>query len=694
MIRRAAVSFVAAFSLLLASCGGGSGGSGTSNNSAGGSAGAVNLAPPAAESLTVGDVQQVLAQAIAQAQADGHPAVISVVDRVGNVLAVFRMNGTPQDANGYLPVKIEDAPNGNDIQLEGLAQLTLSIGRIVRLPYEASAIAKAVTGAYLSSSGNAFSTRTASEIVQSTFPPTGANGPTTGLGSGPLFGVQFSQLPCSDLSARYSAAGTTFRNAVTGAETVSAGLIGPKRSPLGLSADPGGFPLYKNGVVVGGIGVEADGVYTDDPNTQVANLTVDERIALAGTVGYDAPASITANTIYAAGTQLLYSDVTTSQLSSVAGASYATASAQGALEAVTGYTAGTIVAGETYGTEASGIRPAATAEFPTAGAYVLSDGSGNDRYAARAGTDAADVGTALTASEVQAILTQAYAVMSEARAAIRNPVSSSAQVSISVVDTHGVALGLVRGPDAPIFGTDVSLQKARTAAFFSNPAAASDLTANPDPVVAPAAGLQGPTVASFVSAIRTFLNDPTALTGHYAFTDRAGGDMSRPTFPDGTVGSPNGPFSVPASQFTPFATGLQAALIIDNLAEHLVYINNILAIDTAHRCTANPDVVTGQNRLQNGIQIFPGSVPIYRGNQLVGGVGISGDGVNQDDMIGFLGLNNAGVQLGTISNAPKAIRADQIVVPLSGGKSINLDYIICPQSPFLSSNVQNPCEGL
>src|SRR3546814_9015992 len=105
-------------------------------------------------------------------------------------------------------------------------------------------------GAYLSSGGNAFSTRTASMIVQEHFPPA----PTTaGLESGPLFGVQFSQLPCSDLAARFGAGG-------------AAALIGPKRSPLGLSADPGGLPLYKNGVLVGGIGVMGDGVYGSDPN--------------------------------------------------------------------------------------------------------------------------------------------------------------------------------------------------------------------------------------------------------------------------------------------------------------------------------------------------------------------------------------------------------------------------------------------
>ena len=51
---------------------------------------------------------------------------------------------------------------------------------------------------------------------------------------------------------------------------------------------------------------------------------------------------------------------------------------------------------------------------------------------------------------------------------------------------------------------------------------------------------------------------------------------------------------------------------------------------------------TGNTRLTNGIQIFPGSMPIYRGNQLVGAIGVSGDGIDQDDMVAFLGLANAG----------------------------------------------------
>jgi hypothetical protein len=86
-------------------------------------------------------------------------------------------------------------------------------------------------------------------------------------------------------------------------------------------------------------------------------------------------------------------------------------------------------------------------------------------------------------------------------------------------------------------------------------------------------------------------------------------------------------------------------------------------------------------------------VPIYRGDKLIGGIGVSGDGIDQDDMASFLGLNNAAVRLGTISNAPKAIRADNIVVDL-GNANVRLRYVNCPFAPFLDSNEQNVCEGL
>ena len=40
---------------------------------------------------------------------------------------------------------------------------------------------------------------------------------------------------------------------------------------------------------------------------------------------------------------------------------------------------------------------------------------------------------------------------------------------------------------------------------------------------------------------------------------------------------------------------------------------------------------------RNGIVFFPGSIPLYRGDRLIGGLGVSGDGVEQDDYVSYLG---------------------------------------------------------
>lgn len=587
---------------------------------------------PALEALTVADVQRIIAQAAGEAKARGAKATIAVVDRVGNVLAVYRMTGA-----------------GTTMRINAPTQLPANV-----FPSELGAIAKAITGAYLSSGGNAFSTRTASMIVQQHFPPAPS---TPGLESGPLFGVQFSQLPCSDLNTRFP-----------GSAVPVDAMIGPKRSPLGLAADPGGFPLYKNGVVVGGVGVLADGVYGFDPNVLDFDNDLDELIAFAALQGFSPLPTIRADRIPVDGTTLRFSDATASKLHPLQSSFAALGSAAGALIPVAGYYAGSsILPGVAYGTERSGVRFATAADFSNPEAFVLSDGKGANRFPIRGGADAAEVGTALTPAEVRAVLEEAFKIMSRARAQIRRPLDSPAQVTISVVDSWGTALGVVRSPDAPMFGTDVSLQKARTVAFFSNRRAGELLLADPDPGVAP-------TVAAF----RTFLSDNTALTGKTAFSNRAIGNLARPYFPDGEVGRPNGPLSVPITKFSPFATGLQTTLIARTLG--------------SNRCTNVPLAPSGQQRLANGIQIFSGSVPIYRGNVLVGAIGVSGDGIDQDNMIGFLGVNNGGLKVGGISNAPKTMRSDRIVVNV--GVGVRLRYISCPFAPFLDTSIQNVCEGL
>ena len=319
--------------LLLTSCGGGGGGSTVATATPMSTASV--YAGPTQSALTVADVQKVIAQAAEEALARNRPAVIAVTDRVGNVLAVYAMTGAP-------PTATTRAGTTGNTDLQGVA-----------VPATLAAIAKAITGAYLSSGGNAFSTRTASMIVQEHFPPS-AN--TVGLEGGPLFGVQFSQLPCSDLSQRFGAAG-------------AAAMIGPKRSPLGLAADPGGLPLYKDGVLVGGIGVMADGDYGFDREVADVDTDDEELIAVAGGAGFAAPAEIRADRITVDGTSLRYVD--SEAIRTTPANARPLAALPGAFVAVTGYTPAQASAGVAFGAESSGIRKATVAEFDNPDAYVL-----------------------------------------------------------------------------------------------------------------------------------------------------------------------------------------------------------------------------------------------------------------------------------------------------------------------------------
>jgi uncharacterized protein GlcG (DUF336 family) len=384
------------------------------------------------------------------------------------------------------------------------------------------------------------------------------------------------------------------------------------------------------------------------------------------------------------GTSLRFSDASAGTLKSAPGSAPAFASlgaAVGSFTAVNGYyVGGSALAGQAYGTEASGLRLATAAEFSTPGAMVLTNGSGQVRFPIRGGTDGADGLSALTAAEVRAVLEEAFTIMTRARAQIRRPLDSRAQVSITVVDSRGQILGIVRSPDAPVFGIDVSAQKARSASLFSATFAATELGADPSA-----------DVRSFVQKTRDFFADPAALTGRTAFGARTLGNLARPYYPDGEVGRPNGPLSRPITQWSPLSTGLQSALIIGNLGQHLGFVTGASATDTPAVCTSLPQVAPGQNRLQNGLQIFPGGVPIYRGTRLIGAIGVSGDGIDQDDMISFLGTHNAAARVGGISNAAASIRADTLIVGPSA--PARLRYVGCPFAPFLDTTDQNACQG-
>ncbi len=666
--------------ILLAACSGGSSvtpttGTDTSNPSCTGSC------QNTPSNLTVADVQQVIAQGVAEAQGRGMNATIAVVDRVGNVLAVYRMGDRTTRS-----VTVTTSPLGDAPVTGGLEGITLPVQAAVVNIDQAAAIAKAVTGAYLSSEGNAFSTRVASQIVQENFNPGEMLQP-----AGPLFGVQFSSLACSDLVRQFNNVGPS---------------VGPQRTPLGLSADPGGFPLYKNSTVVGGVGILADGFYSIDKSILDRDIDIDEAIALAATFGFSAPVDRRADRITVDGKVLRFTDVEFADLTAdpQSAPPFNTLSPTiGMLIPVPGYTDGVIRAGTAFGQPASGIRPDGDQNFPGRDAFVLVDETNTLRYQPTNGTDAAVVGPAvLTEAEVRALLQSALDVANRARAQIRRPVGSQARVTISVVDSQGAILGIARTRDAPLFGTDVSLQKARTAAFMSSSTAAAFISTLPDAkylsTTDAAVGIaQAIPLNGYVGAFQAFMGDPNALTdGRIAYTDRAYGNLARPFFPDGINTESQGPMSKPRGQWSPFSTGMQLDLSINAILQHVLFVAGASTVDVAPGCAGvnlNADLSAQQTiagvRLANGMQIFPGSVPIYRGNTLVGGIGVSGDGVDQDDMIAFLGLNNAGVTLnGAINNAPPERRADTLT-PMG----VRLRYVQCPQAPFIDSTDDNVCGG-
>ncbi len=610
-----------------------------------------------AEALSADDVKKVLAQAIDQAQALGVDATIAVVDRVGNVLAVHRMAAVapPVEIATSRPVQVSTG-------LEGLILPEGSAGDAI------AAIAKALTGAYLSSEGNAFTTRTANQIVQEHFNPGEQNQP-----AGPLFGVQFSQLACSDF---------TLSGVASGAQ------VGPQRSPLGLAADPGGFPLYKEGTPVGGVGVIADGLYSIDKNILDVDQDVDELIALAGTFGFAAPNDRRADRITVEGKTFRFSDAEFSDLAvSPENAPSYDSLTIGALIDVPGYGGGEVIAGVRFGAIESGIAPYDL--FNDLNAYTFYDQSGQVRYPPIDGSDELILGeNRLKANEVETLLREALTIANKSRAQIRRPLGTSARVTVSVVDTNGAILGMARTEDGPVFGADVSLQKARTATFFSSRDSGDYLQsiAVPTRYLSPDLSLKAEVnIGDYVEAARLFVG-PQALSDGIAFSDRAGGNLSRPFYPDGIRGNPHGPFSksFADNEWSPFSTGLQSDLIMNQLLTHVVFAVGASANDVVTGCVEAP----GQ-RLANGAQIFPGSVPIYRGTTLVGGIGVSGDGIEQDDMISFLGVHQAGLALGgAINNAPPEIRADTL-----SPQGERLRYIQCPQSPFIDSDEQRVCEG-
>lgn len=139
-----------------------------------------------------------------------------------------------------------------------------------------------------------------------------------------------------------------------------------------------------------------------------------------------------------------------------------------------------------------------------------------------------------------------------------------------------------------------------------------------------------------VQKARTVIHYINALPTR-AYSSRTVGFLSQQHYPPGIDGRPPGPF------FTDQPT-LSVPLLTGDPLIH-------------------PD-------LPNGITIFPGGLPLYRNGVLVGAIGVSGDGIDQDDLIAAAG------SVGWLP--PDAIRPDFQTV-----NGVRLPYVKFPRNPEL-----------
>ena len=223
----------------------------------------------------------------------------------------------------------------------------------------------------------------------------------------------------------------------------------------------------------------------------------------------------------------------------------------------------------------------------------------------------------LSAAEVDAIIQAGVTQALATRAAIRLPLQARTAMMLAVSDTNDTLLGLFRMPDATVFSIDVAVAKSRNVIYFSSPS------------IDPASTIDSPGLTD---------TRGQAFPPGTAITNRTLSFGAQPFFPSGIDTTDPGPFR---------RTFLE---------------------DSATPCTNGREAANGR---QNGIVFFPGSAPLYRAGVLVGGFGVSGDGVEQDDLVTFGGTQGDGG-----FDPPVSIRADQIEV-----RGVRLPYLKFNRNP-------------
>src|SRR5712692_4409491 len=177
--------------------------------------------PPPPVPLSAADVQQVVENAAKSLDA---PMVIAVADRAGKILAVFQNAGAPTTSTGNFSVAVDSK------------ELAVSLAR---------------TAAFFSNNQAPLSSRTVRFISGIHFPPGVTNAPTADL-----YGIENTNRGCTLSTNFLPGMAVNPSTSLTGGP--GPGILTGK-SQLDDSdpnaVNPGGVPIFHNGVVVGGIAV-------------------------------------------------------------------------------------------------------------------------------------------------------------------------------------------------------------------------------------------------------------------------------------------------------------------------------------------------------------------------------------------------------------------------------------------------------
>ncbi len=258
----------------------------------------------------------------------------------------------------------------------------------------------------------------------------------------------------------------------------------------------------------------------------------------------------------------------------------------------------------------------------------------------------------LTTEDVIRITAQSVVQANQTRAAIRLPLDESSRMIIGITDLEGNVLGLYRMPGATFFSIDVSVAKARNVAYYANPTELQEIDQIP------------------------------GVPPGTAFTNRTFRFASLPFFPSGQDNFPPGPFSKLNDGQTAIVSALNATDPLPASAFQSVGGFDAFNPQTNFRATTPVEN-------QNGIVFFPGSAPLYKDTdgdgirELVGGFGISGDGVDQDDVVTYFGAQGFEPPFTTLRADDTAFRGVRLPYIKFNRQPLNQQFQFPSPSPAL-----------